>query len=340
MPGTARGAFHVSRPPPLRGRNRGAPVCRRDVASPDGPDAPHPAAEPLAGAGEGYHLSDALAPPTRRGYLKGTQGPRRTLAWHRSPPCVCPALLLARPADTVRDLIPMPATTDRDDGHQRQCRRVGSADVELHAAMALADMAGVDHPLPAQQHHHASAAVPQATTEHEDEELASTRLSLELGNVGIQSSPCSSSSSGAGQHQPLQAASSAAALPGYGPSSRPRSMLTEVKVSPSSSSGKLNLYVCTTRRRLNPPMDRTLLLQAEKEAKRLRRVLANRESARQTILRRQAIRDELARKVADLASQNENMKKEKDMVLEQYMSLKETNKQLKQQAHHLSLSYL
>uniref|UniRef100_A0ACD5X0W3 Uncharacterized protein n=1 Tax=Avena sativa TaxID=4498 RepID=A0ACD5X0W3_AVESA len=306
MPGTARGAFHVSRPPPLRGRNRGAPVCRRDVASPDGPDAPHPAAEPLAGAGEGYHLSDALAPPTRRGYLKGTQGPRRTLAWHRSPPCVCPALLLARPADTVRDLIPMPATTDRDDGHQRQCRRVGSADVELHAAMALADMAGVDHPLPAQQHHHASAAVPQATTEHEDEELASTRLSLELGNVGIQSSPCSSSSSGAGQHQPLQAASSAAALPGYGPSSRPRSMLTE----------------------------------AEKEAKRLRRVLANRESARQTILRRQAIRDELARKVADLASQNENMKKEKDMVLEQYMSLKETNKQLKQQAHHLSLSYL
>jgi hypothetical protein len=38
-------------------------------------------------------------------------------------------------------------------------------------------------------------------------------------------------------------------------------------------------------------------------------VLANRESARQTILRRQAIRDELARKVADLSSQNENMKK-------------------------------
>jgi hypothetical protein len=31
---------------------------------------------------------------------------------------------------------------------------------------------------------------------------------------------------------------------------------------------------------------------------------------------------------------------EKDMVLEQYISLKETNKQLKQQAHHLSLSYL
>jgi hypothetical protein len=41
----------------------------------------------------------------------------------------------------------------------------------------------------------------------------------------------------------------------------------------------------------------------------VRRVLANRESARQTILRRQAIRDELARKVADLSSQNEKMKK-------------------------------
>ncbi|XP_047087302.1 G-box-binding factor 1-like [Lolium rigidum] len=202
----------------------------------------------------------------------------------------------------------MPATDRADGGQLRQCRRVGSADVELHAAMALADMAGVEHhALPSPQHHH--AALPQqAATEHEeDEEMASTRLSLELGNVGLQSSPCSSSSSGAGQqHQPMHAAAAAAAaVTGYG-TSRPRNVLTE----------------------------------AEKEAKRLRRVLANRESARQTILRRQAIRDELARKVADLASQNENMKKEKDMVLEQYISLKETNKQLKQQAHHLSLSYL
>jgi hypothetical protein len=62
-------------------------------------------------------------------------------------------------------------------------------------------------------------------------------------------------------------------------------------------------------RLIDPPR---VLPQAEKEAKRLRRVLANRESARQTILRRQAIRDELARKVADLSSQNENMKKVKD----------------------------
>ncbi|GJN28274.1 hypothetical protein PR202_gb16380 [Eleusine coracana subsp. coracana] len=161
--------------------------------------------------------------------------------------------------------------SDDSDG-QRQCRRGANVDVhELDAAMALADMAGVG---PDQQPQpHAPAAHPPQV---EDEELASTRLSLELGKVGIQSSPCSSSSSAGHHHhpsaqQPLMPA--AAAVSGYGP--RPRHMLTE----------------------------------AEKEAKRLRRVLANRESARQTILRRQAIRDELARKVADLSSQNESMKK-------------------------------
>ncbi|XP_040384701.1 translation initiation factor IF-2-like [Oryza brachyantha] len=181
---------------------------------------------------------------------------------------------------------------------QRQChRRAGvTVDVELDAAMALADMAGAspgqpEAPPPPPEQHAAQAA---AKAEQEDEaELASTRLSLELGKVGIQSSsPCSSSSSAG--HPALQPAAATAA-PGYGP--RPRHMLTE----------------------------------AEKEAKRLRRVLANRESARQTILRRQAIRDELARKVADLSSQNETMKKEKDVVMQEYLSLKETNKQLKEQ---------
>ncbi|WVZ88398.1 hypothetical protein U9M48_034924 [Paspalum notatum var. saurae] len=65
---------------------------------------------------------------------------------------------------------------------------------------------------------------------------------------------------------------------------------------------------------------RHALTEAEKEAKRLRRVLANRESARQTIIRRQ----------------------EKDLVMKEYLSLKETNEQLKVKAqahhHHLSLS--
>ncbi|KAJ1274351.1 hypothetical protein BS78_05G056000 [Paspalum vaginatum] len=182
--------------------------------------------------------------------------------------------------------------SDDSDG-QRQCRVTG--DVELDAAMALADMAGVG-PAVVQRATPPPPPVPSQAAAEDEEELASTRLSLELGKVGIQSSssPCSSSSSAAGQphHQPVAAAA------GYGP--RPRHMLTE----------------------------------AEKEAKRLRRVLANRESARQTILRRQAIRDDLARKVADLSSQNESMKKEKDMVMQEYLSLKEANKQLKEQAHH------
>ncbi|KAJ9169330.1 hypothetical protein P3X46_017534 [Hevea brasiliensis] len=46
---------------------------------------------------------------------------------------------------------------------------------------------------------------------------------------------------------------------------------------------------------------------AEKEARRLRRILANRESARQTIQRRQALCEELTGKAADLAWVNENL---------------------------------
>lgn len=187
--------------------------------------------------------------------------------------------------------------SDHSSDGERQCRRGVAVDVELDAAMVLANMAGAP---PAVQMPPVQHTTAQATAaEHEDEELASTRLSLELGKVGIQSSSCSSSSSaGNPAQQALQvatAAAAAAAAPGYGP--RPRHMVTE----------------------------------AEKEAKQLRRVLANRESARQTILRRQAIRDELARKVADLSSQNESMKKEKDTAMQDYLSLKETNKQLKEQ---------
>ncbi|PAN16073.1 hypothetical protein GQ55_3G033200 [Panicum hallii var. hallii] len=193
-------------------------------------------------------------------------------------------------------------------GGQRQCRRGITPDVELGAALALADMAGSSVGLgpaheraqakgkarPAVVQLHTGAGAEEAMTD--DEEMASTRLSLQLGRVGIQSSSCSSGSS-AGRPSSRQPAPAT-----HGP--RPRHMLTE----------------------------------AEKEAKRLRRVLANRESARQTILRRQAIRDELARKVADLSSENETIKKEKDLVMEEYLSLKETNKQLKAQAHDLSLS--
>jgi hypothetical protein len=200
-----------------------------------------------------------------------------------------------------------------DSDGQRKCPRGGVDVHELDAAMALADMAGAGPDRQQQRRRHVApppvqhALTPPQAAGREDEELASTRLSLELGKVGIQSSSpcCSSSSAGPQQQQQPPLVPAAAAVSGYGP--RPRNMPT----------------------------------QAEMEAKRLRRVLANRESARQTILRRQAIRDELARKVADLSSQNESMKKEKDMVMQEYLSHKEANKQLKEQADtSLSVSLL
>ncbi|KAK3043546.1 hypothetical protein RJ639_002125 [Escallonia herrerae] len=73
------------------------------------------------------------------------------------------------------------------------------------------------------------------------------------------------------------------------------------------------------------------MTEAEKESRKLRRVLANRESARQTIRRRQALYAELTRKAADLALENENLKKEKDVAMDEYDSLKITNECLKAQ---------
>ncbi|XP_042016018.1 basic leucine zipper 10-like isoform X1 [Salvia splendens] len=74
------------------------------------------------------------------------------------------------------------------------------------------------------------------------------------------------------------------------------------------------------------------LTQAEKEAQRIRRILANRESARQTVRRRQAMHTELTRQAVDLAVENENLKKEKELAVEAYNSLKNRNKFLKLQA--------
>ncbi|KAK7244933.1 hypothetical protein RIF29_39762 [Crotalaria pallida] len=73
------------------------------------------------------------------------------------------------------------------------------------------------------------------------------------------------------------------------------------------------------------------LTEEEKEARRMRRVLANRESARQTIRRRQALCEELTRKAASLAAENQNLKKEKEMALKEHQSLESTNKHLKAQ---------
>ncbi|XP_019153004.1 PREDICTED: uncharacterized protein LOC109149586 isoform X5 [Ipomoea nil] len=65
--------------------------------------------------------------------------------------------------------------------------------------------------------------------------------------------------------------------------------------------------------------------EAEKEARRLRRVLANRESARQTIRRRQAMYEELTKKAADLALENENLKKVTSVVKEEAQDIYEVS---------------
>lgn len=73
------------------------------------------------------------------------------------------------------------------------------------------------------------------------------------------------------------------------------------------------------------------LTEEEKEQRRLCRVLANRESARQTIRRRQAMYEELTRKAADLSSENENLKKKKELAAKEYRSLKNENTTLRRQ---------
>ncbi|XVF76241.1 hypothetical protein PTKIN_Ptkin13bG0250400 [Pterospermum kingtungense] len=71
------------------------------------------------------------------------------------------------------------------------------------------------------------------------------------------------------------------------------------------------------------------LTEAEKEARRIRRILANRESARQTIRRRQALCEKLTVKVANLTRENENLKRAKELAVKEYQSQESTNKHLK-----------
>lgn len=74
-----------------------------------------------------------------------------------------------------------------------------------------------------------------------------------------------------------------------------------------------------------------MLTEAEKEARRIRRILANRESARLAIRKKQAIYVELKRKAADALEENENLKKGKELALKEYASLKQRNEFLKAQ---------
>ncbi|XP_057535482.1 uncharacterized protein LOC130813655 [Amaranthus tricolor] len=81
--------------------------------------------------------------------------------------------------------------------------------------------------------------------------------------------------------------------------------------------------------RNNCSRSRHNLTEEEKEARRIRRILANRESARQTIRRRQAYHEELTRKAADLASENERLKRSKEAAVKEFQSLQTANQKLK-----------
>ncbi|KAK4730736.1 hypothetical protein R3W88_023724 [Solanum pinnatisectum] len=97
---------------------------------------------------------------------------------------------------------------------------------------------------------------------------------------------------------------------------------SEPKTSPQHA---LNYPPVASRR------SRQNLTEEEKEERRLCRVLANRESARQTIRRRQAMYEELTRKAADLSSENNNLKKKKELAAKEYDSLKNENATLRRQ---------
>ncbi|KAK4432546.1 hypothetical protein Salat_1016800 [Sesamum alatum] len=95
----------------------------------------------------------------------------------------------------------------------------------------------------------------------------------------------------------------------------------------------VRIVECTTKSYQSNSANRSKqnLTEAEREARRLRRILANRESARQTIHRRQAMHLELIKKAADLSAENENLKKEKELAVKEYTSLKGRNEFLKLQ---------
>ncbi|KAJ8537639.1 hypothetical protein K7X08_014179 [Anisodus acutangulus] len=95
---------------------------------------------------------------------------------------------------------------------------------------------------------------------------------------------------------------------------------SELQTSPQYS---LNYPPVASRR------SRHNLTEEEKDKRRLCRVLANRESARQTIRRRQAMYEELTRKAADLASENEYLKKKKELAAKEYDSLMNENTSLR-----------
>ncbi|KAI4348991.1 hypothetical protein L6164_009650 [Bauhinia variegata] len=111
--------------------------------------------------------------------------------------------------------------------------------------------------------------------------------------------------------------------------------LKQVKVEQDADLPQTSTLCTTSYSLVGCNKSRRNLTEDEKEARRIRRVLANRESARQTICRRQALFEELTRKAANLALENENLKREKELALKEYKSLETTNKKLKEQVGKL-----
>lgn len=73
------------------------------------------------------------------------------------------------------------------------------------------------------------------------------------------------------------------------------------------------------------------LTEDQKEARRLRRIQANRESARQTIRRKQLLCEELRKQSTSLASENDGMKQKRDMLMQELAFLRGQNYHLKTQ---------
>ncbi|MCO5581436.1 hypothetical protein L7F22_035320 [Adiantum nelumboides] len=76
---------------------------------------------------------------------------------------------------------------------------------------------------------------------------------------------------------------------------------------------------------------KSALNEKEKEARRLRRIQANRESARQTIRKKQVLCEDLTRKASTLALENESMRQKRGSLLQELITLKVHNHHLKQQ---------
>ncbi|CAM6023661.1 unnamed protein product [Sphagnum balticum] len=76
---------------------------------------------------------------------------------------------------------------------------------------------------------------------------------------------------------------------------------------------------------------RTTLSEVEREARRLRRIQANRESARQTIRRKQVLCEELGQKAAALAAEKEDLQQKVERQTAEYRLLLEMNMRLKEQ---------